>query len=180
VSCRRSTRPESGTPLGNDEDRVRQVDAACARSGRLDRRVRTDRRTWAAHLGTPSLDDRWGVWGRGFMFWGLVVAMISAVVFDLDGTLFDHFSSARRGLRQWPAGLDVVLTNDLASAWFEAEERHAISWREGVVSWAEQWRRRRRDFLPLIGVSVGTADDLDEAFVAGYLSAGPRVELGWL
>jgi putative hydrolase of the HAD superfamily len=68
--------------------------------------------------------------------------MVSAVVFDLDGTLFDHSSSARRGLRQWLAGLDVVLTNELASTWFEAEERHGTSWREGEVSWAEQRRRR--------------------------------------
>jgi putative hydrolase of the HAD superfamily len=105
--------------------------------------------------------------------------MVSAVVFDLDGTLFDHSSSARRGLRQWLAGLDVVLTNELASAWFEAEERHVTSWREGVVSWAEQRRRRLRDFLPLIGVPVGTADDLDEAFVAGYLLAYERNWAGY-
>src|ERR1035437_6788001 len=105
--------------------------------------------------------------------------MVSAVVFDLDGTLFDHSSSARRGLRQWLAGLDVVLTNELASAWFEAEERHVTSWREGVVSWDEQWRRRLRDFLPLIGVPVGTADDLDEAFVAGYLLAYERNWAGY-
>ena len=101
------------------------------------------------------------------------------MVFDLDGTLFDHSSSARRGLSQWLAGLDVVLTDELASAWFEAEERHVISWREGVVSWAEQRRRRLQDFLPLIGVPVGTADELDEAFVAGYLLAYERNWVGY-
>lgn len=105
--------------------------------------------------------------------------MVSAVVFDLDGTLFDHSSSARRGLKQWLAGLDVVLTKELTSAWFEAEERHGISWREGVVSWAEQRRRRLRDFLPLVGLPVGSADDLDSAFVAGYLLAYERNWVGY-
>jgi putative hydrolase of the HAD superfamily len=107
------------------------------------------------------------------------VAMISAVVFDLDGTLFDHSRSARRGLSQWLAGLDVVLTKDLASVWFEAEERHVTSWREGAVSWAEQRRRRLRDFLPLIGLPVGTDDALDEVFVAGYLPAYERAWVGY-
>jgi putative hydrolase of the HAD superfamily len=105
--------------------------------------------------------------------------MVSAVVFDLDGTLFDHLSSARRGLSKWLAGLDVVLTPELASAWFEAEERHVTSWREGLVSWAEQRRRRLRDFLPLIGAPVGTDNDLDEVFVAGYLLAYERAWVGY-
>jgi putative hydrolase of the HAD superfamily len=105
--------------------------------------------------------------------------MVSAVVFDLDGTLFDHWSSARRGLSEWLAGLDVVLTKELASAWFEAEELHVADWREGLVSWAEQRRRRLRDFLPLIGLPVGTDDDLDEVFVAGYLKAYERAWVGY-
>lgn len=105
--------------------------------------------------------------------------MISAVVFDLDGTLFDHSRSARRGLRHWLAGLDVVLTEDLASVWFDAEERHVTSWCDGAVSWAEQRRRRLRDFLPLIGLPVGTDDALDEVFVAGYLPAYERAWVGY-
>jgi putative hydrolase of the HAD superfamily len=105
--------------------------------------------------------------------------MVSAVVFDLDGTLFDHSSSARRGLSQWLAGIDVALTNELASAWFEAEKRHVTSWRQGMISWAEQRRRRLRDFLPLIAVPVGTDDDLDEVFVAGYLLAYERAWVGY-
>lgn len=59
--------------------------------------------------------------------------MVSVVVFDLDGTLFDQSSSARRGLRQWLAGLDVVLTNDLAGAWFEARSGTAFP---GVRAWS--------------------------------------------
>jgi len=105
--------------------------------------------------------------------------MVSAVVFDLDGTLFDHWSSARRGLSEWLAGLEVELTKELANAWFEAEERHVTHWREGVVSWAEQRRRRLRDFLPLIGVPVGTDDDLDQVFAGGYLLAYERAWVGY-
>ena len=105
--------------------------------------------------------------------------MVSAVVFDLDGTLFDHWSSARRGLSEWLVGLEVELTKELANAWFEAEERHVTGWREGVVSWAEQRRRRLRDFLPLIGVPVGTDDDLDQVFAGGYLLAYERAWVGY-
>jgi putative hydrolase of the HAD superfamily len=105
--------------------------------------------------------------------------MVSAVVFDLDGTLFDHGSSAQRGLSEWLAGLEVELTKELANAWFEAEERHVTHWREGVVSWAEQRRRRLRDFLPLIGVPVGTDDDLDQVFAGGYLLAYERAWVGY-
>src|SRR5450631_3524091 len=105
--------------------------------------------------------------------------MVSAVVFDLNGTLFDHWSSARRGLSEWLVGLEVELTKELANAWFEAEERHVTGWREGVVSWAEQRRRRLRDFLPLIGVPVGTDDDLDQVFAGGYLLAYERAWVGY-
>ena len=79
--------------------------------------------------------------------------------------------------KDWTVPLTTA--GELASAWFEAEERHGTSWREGAVSWAEQRRRRLRDFLPLIGLPVGTADDLDEAFVAGYLLAYERNWAGY-
>jgi putative hydrolase of the HAD superfamily len=70
----------------------------------------------------------------------------------------------------------VVLTEDLEAAWFAAEERHAESWRNGLISWDEQRRRRLRDFLPLIDVSPGNAEDLDQLFREGYL---PAYEEAW-
>ncbi len=94
---------------------------------------------------------------------------ITAVVFDLDGTLFDHHSSARRGLAAWLSRVNVEPTEELIEAWFDAEERHISAWRNGLVSWAHQRRLRLRDFLPLIGIPVGTDDELDDLFHKEYL-----------
>lgn len=100
--------------------------------------------------------------------------MVLAVVFDLDGVLFDHVGSARRGVASWLSGLDVSVTDELVQAWFDTEERHIVSWREGHISWAEQRRRRLRDFLPLAGLAVGDDDALDQLFTRGYLPAYER------
>ena len=100
---------------------------------------------------------------------------VRAIVFDLDGTLFDHTTSARQGLRSWLLGGGVELTDELEAAWFKAEEVHHNSWRHGLVSWEEQRRRRLRDFLPLVGWVPGSDDALDrlfhEGFLAGYREA---------
>jgi putative hydrolase of the HAD superfamily len=103
------------------------------------------------------------------------VISVRAIVFDLDGTLFDHVTSARQGLRSWLLGGGVELTDELEAAWFEAEEVHHNSWRHGLVSWEEQRRLRLRDFLPLFGWVPGSDDALDrlfhEGFLAGYREA---------
>jgi putative hydrolase of the HAD superfamily len=49
-------------------------------------------------------------------------------------------------------------------------------WREGLISWDEQRRRRLREFLPLIGQRVGGLDELDRCFREGYL---PAYEDSW-
>lgn len=103
---------------------------------------------------------------------------ISAVVFDLDGTLFDHQLSARLGLQAWLKARGVALDDELERAWFEAEAKHFTAWRDGLVSFAEQRRRRLRDFLPLIRVRIGQDDDLDDVF-AGYLDAYERAWAGY-
>lgn len=105
------------------------------------------------------------------------VPTISGVVFDLDGTLFDHHLSARLGLRAWLGARGVALDDELERAWFEAEARHFAAWRDGLVSFAEQRRRRLRDFLPLVGVR-DQDDDLDGVF-AGYLDAYERAWVGY-
>ena len=106
------------------------------------------------------------------------VGAVRAVVFDLDGTLLDHATSARQGLEAWLATLGVPLTEHLASAWSAAEERHFAAWREGRTTFAEQRRRRLRDVLPLAGLPVGTDADLDAAF-AGFLAAYERAWAGF-
>ncbi len=103
-----------------------------------------------------------------------MVVVLAAVVFDLDGTLFDHRTSARRGLRAWLSDLGGVWDEEFASAWASAEDRHFTAWREGQVTFAEQRRRRLRDVLPLIGQPVGDDEQLDAVF-ADYLAptSGP-------
>lgn len=99
--------------------------------------------------------------------------MIRAVLLDLDGTLFDHRGSARRALDGWLTTLDVQPSDALAAAWFEAERVHHAAWARGEVTFAEQRRRRLRQFLPPIGQPVGDGDDLDAVF-AGYADAYER------
>ncbi len=93
---------------------------------------------------------------------------IRAVIFDLDGTLVDHAGSATKGLETWLPELGATLTDDLLAAWFAAEETHFPAWRAREVTFAEQRRRRLRDFLPLIDSPVGDDAELDAVF-AGYL-----------
>ena len=104
--------------------------------------------------------------------------VVTAVVFDLDGTLFDHHRSAREGLEAWLLALGSPLTDDLTLAWFAAEERHFMAWRQGDITFAEQRRRRLREFLPLIDRSVGDNAELDETFV-GFLNAYRRAWCGY-
>lgn len=97
------------------------------------------------------------------------LAGVRAVVFDLDDTLFDHRGSTRRALARWWSTLGVPDDPSLVEAWFAIEEQHFDAWRAGAFSFAEQRRRRLRDFLPLVGHPVPPSDDdLDAAF-AGYL-----------
>jgi putative hydrolase of the HAD superfamily len=99
------------------------------------------------------------------------VIFSAAVVFDLDDTLFDHRASARQGLSTWLAGYGIDVTDELETAWFDAELRHHVAWRNGEVSWAEQRRRRLREFLPIINEPVGSDSKLDDLFTSGFLAA---------
>jgi putative hydrolase of the HAD superfamily len=56
----------------------------------------------------------------------------------------------------------------MVAAWFAAEERHFPAWRACQITFAEQRRRRLRDFLPLLGITPGNDASLDDVFV-GYL-----------
>lgn len=96
--------------------------------------------------------------------------LIRAVVFDLDGTLLDHRTSARTGLARWVAGFGLPMSDEVERAWFAAEEKHFGEWRRGEIGHTEQRRRRMRSFLPELGRPVGTDQELEEAF-EGYLAA---------
>ena len=90
------------------------------------------------------------------------------MIFDLDGTLIDHVGSVTKALERWLPELGTSLTDELSAAWFEAEDRHFPAWRSREVTFAEQRRRRLRDFLPLINTTVGDDAELDDVF-SGYL-----------
>ncbi|GAA4972642.1 HAD family hydrolase [Kineococcus glutinatus] len=96
---------------------------------------------------------------------------LAAVVFDLDGTLFDHPAAASAGLRGWLRSLGRECTAELEAAWFAAEQRHFRAWREGLCDHDEQRRRRLRDVLPLLGLPVGDDAALDGQFRDGFLHA---------
>jgi putative hydrolase of the HAD superfamily len=88
------------------------------------------------------------------------------VLFDLDGTLVDHDGAVDAALRGWLPTLGVAPEPPVLALWHEIQERHMGAWRERRITFAEQRRRRLRDFLPAVGVSA--PEDPDDVF-AGYL-----------
>lgn len=88
------------------------------------------------------------------------------MLFDLDGTLFDHEGAARRALEAWLPSVGMTVSATSITAWFAAEERRVGEWRSGLLTWDEQRRARLRDVLPQ--ASTWTAERLDAVF-AGYL-----------
>ena len=98
---------------------------------------------------------------------------VRAVLFDLDGTLFDHAGAAIEALRVWLPAVGVEPSDDALSRWFASEELHVAEWRAGRASWAEQRRRRLRDVLP--DGSALSSSELDDRF-EGYLT---HYEAAW-
>lgn len=98
----------------------------------------------------------------------MAVPPLVLVVLDLDNTLFDHTASARAGLDEWLEGHEVAMTQEIADAWFAAEDEHHQAWTRGLASFAEHRRRRLRQVLPMIGLPVGDDARLDAMF-AEYL-----------
>jgi putative hydrolase of the HAD superfamily len=90
---------------------------------------------------------------------------LRGVLLDLDGTLVDHESAAAAGLRGWLPGLGLVATEEAIARWAAVQQAHLAGWRDGRISFAEQRRRRLRDFLGI----EGTDAELDEIF-AGYVT----------
>jgi putative hydrolase of the HAD superfamily len=103
---------------------------------------------------------------------------VSAVVFDLDGTLLDHRRSTRAGLTRWLAGFGTDWSERIEQAWFAAEEEHFGAWRRGEITHDEQRRRRLRAFLPAVGRPVGSDEELDEVF-RSYLDAYRQSWVGY-
>ncbi len=98
---------------------------------------------------------------------------VRAVIFDLDGTLFDHEGSAAEALRHWLPQLGVTPDEAIIDTWFAIEEGHHPTWVAGEVGLAEMRRRRLRQFLPTLGLEPGGSEMLDALF-AGYLDCYRR------
>ena len=96
---------------------------------------------------------------------------LRGVLFDLDGTLVDHEGAAAAGLRAWLPTLGLAPTDAAIARWADVQEAHLAAWRDGSISFAEQRRRRVRDYLG----TRGTDAELDDLF-AGYLT---HYEAAW-
>jgi putative hydrolase of the HAD superfamily len=95
-------------------------------------------------------------------------AVTVAVLFDLDGTLVDHRRAASIALQaslDQSGHADSVRPADLEVRWFSLERSHMEVFLSGGCSFAEQRRRRLREFLPEAGIAAGTDDELDAWFV---------------
>ncbi|PZF83762.1 HAD family hydrolase [Jiangella anatolica] len=97
------------------------------------------------------------------------------MVFDLDDTLFDHSGAAAHGLGAWLATFHGPATPELTAAWFELQNRHFAAWRDGLVSMAEQRRRRIDGLFALLGRPAPDPAGLD-ALWAEYAAA---YRTGW-
>ncbi|MFI5936408.1 HAD family hydrolase [Actinoplanes sp. NPDC051494] len=89
---------------------------------------------------------------------------LRGVLLDLDGTLVDHQRAADAGLRAWLPTVGREPADEDVARWTTLQEPHLAAWRAGTISFAEQRRRRMRDFL-----GTNSADDELDALFAGYL-----------
>ncbi|OIH94674.1 HAD family hydrolase [Curtobacterium sp. MCBA15_001] len=96
---------------------------------------------------------------------------VTAVGFDLDGTLFDHRTASRAGATGLLAGLGVDVTPAVLDAWTAAEDAQYEHWRAGRVSFAEQRRTRLRTVLPPLGIEPPPDDGGLDALFGRYLAA---------
>ncbi len=90
--------------------------------------------------------------------------MITAVAFDLDGTLLDHDRAAGDAIRSWVAARGWQAPEDAAGHWLRLEREHFAAFTSGAISFEEQRRRRVRAFLPLVSSAGVGEEDLDELF----------------
>ncbi|GLX00034.1 HAD family hydrolase [Microtetraspora sp. NBRC 16547] len=90
--------------------------------------------------------------------------MISAILFDLDETLFDHRGAVAYAATAWTESFSPghELLTEVPALWLGLEERHLPAWYAGECSFAEQRRRRLRDFCRRLGLPLPA--DLDAAY----------------
>ncbi|WP_204045382.1 HAD family hydrolase [Acrocarpospora phusangensis] len=87
-------------------------------------------------------------------------------MFDVDDTLVDFSGATRDALASWLTSLGVDGSERAYALWRQAEKRHFASYTEGLISFAEQRRRRCADFCAALGLPEPADTD---AWYAGYL-----------
>jgi putative hydrolase of the HAD superfamily len=95
---------------------------------------------------------------------------VGAVLFDLDGTLFDHVSAAASAVTAWTSSVAPACDRSeswLCERWAALEAEHYGDYLTGRCTFTEQRRRRVLAFLTDVGVDPRT-DDADRLF-EGYL-----------
>jgi len=95
---------------------------------------------------------------------------VTAILFDLDGTLIDQESASASAVRAWGAELGLSL-DGIAQRWAASSSRHYARYQTREITFSGQRRERVRD---LVGRDLSDAE-ADELF-AGYLR---RYESGW-
>ncbi|GAA2541071.1 HAD family hydrolase [Winogradskya consettensis] len=97
---------------------------------------------------------------------------VRGLLLDLDGTLVDHEAAADAGLRAWLPTIGHPATDESVAHWTALQEPHLAAWRAGTITYAEQRRRRLRDFL----ATPSAPDSELDAIFAGYLK---HYEAAW-
>lgn len=95
--------------------------------------------------------------------------VVSAVGFDLDGTLFDHQGASADAVDTFVSDCGAAPSADTRRRWLTVEDEQFALWRSGQVTFQEQRRRRLRAFLPEVGVAVPSGDDQLDALFNRYL-----------
>jgi putative hydrolase of the HAD superfamily len=93
-----------------------------------------------------------------------IAGVITAVAFDLDGTLLDHGRAAEDAVRGWVAARGWQAPEDVAGHWLRLEREHFAAFTAGSISFEEQRRRRVRAFLSLVSSAGVLEEDLDDLF----------------
>lgn len=103
--------------------------------------------------------------------------MIELVLFDLDGTLVDHRRAVLETITQIIGDAPSARKQrELVETWWRLERSHMQRYLAGECSFAEQRRRRLREFLPLLGEEVPEDQGLDAWYAYRY---GPLYEAAW-
>ncbi|MBX6385411.1 MAG: HAD family hydrolase [Microbispora sp.] len=100
--------------------------------------------------------------------------MIRAILFDLDETLFDHRRAVAHAATRWTESVcpGHELLAEAPALWLDLEDKHLPAWHAGQCSFAEQRRRRLREFCDRLGLPVPADQDAAFAeFLVHYESA---------